>query len=254
MYYSFKTYKMNNLATRLLPVIVFQVLMVSTILSQKITSGLIETGFIDMVIVDTTQQALEDAIFFKQRIEESQRKEYLYFNKKYQVEIDTLSDNKLVSKYLDIENGLKYIYYDSSNVKLFAIDSIIYQFDRDEVLKKSRDSLTIDFEKQKRNQDTVQILGYNCLKIAQSKFRRNEEGYFYFFLTEDLGTNYMKADPIRYCKGYPMRFVIAIENNLEMIVGVKKISYIPPDNAIFTKPNFGYVQISFDEIMNKIYP
>ena len=71
-------------------------------------------------------------------------------------------------------------------MKLFAIDSIVYQFDRDEVLKKGRDSLFIDFEKQKHNQDTVQILGYNCHKITQGKFQRNEEGYFYFYVTEDL--------------------------------------------------------------------
>jgi hypothetical protein len=90
---------MNKFSAKLQLVIIFQVLTVSTILSQKFTSGLIETGFIDIVITDTTKQSLEDAIFFRERIEENQGKEYLYFNKKYQVEIDTLSDDRLVRRY-----------------------------------------------------------------------------------------------------------------------------------------------------------
>jgi hypothetical protein len=63
----------------------------------------------------------------------------------------------------------------------------------------------------------------------------------------------MKTDPLRYCNGYPMRIVIAIERNLEMIVGVKKVSYVPSESEVFSKPNSGYVQISLDEILDKIY-
>ncbi len=224
-----------------------------TLSAQKFTSGLIEQGFIDVVIIDTTELALAEATFLRENASMSDPNEYIYFNSKYQIEIDTINVGEYIKNYLDIESGLKYIYYESPSSKLVTIDSFVYNFKSDVDMNRIMDSLKIVFAHMKENTPKILIDGYQCYKIEPNEIKKGEEGYFRMYVTDQIGTKYAEGGIKNAVEGYPIQMWISLSKECEIGFGVKSIRFIDPQNEIFDKPTVGYKLVSLEEFNGTVY-
>lgn len=225
----------------------------STLSAQKYTSGLIEQGFIDVVIIDTTEQALTEAAFFRENASMSEPNEYIYFNSQYQIKIDTININEYVKNYLEIETGLKYIYYEGSSSKLFAIDSFVHDFKKDVEMNRIMDSLKIVIAEMKINAPKILIDGYQCYKIESKENKIGEEGYFRIYETDQIGTKYAEGGIKNALEGYPLQMWISLSKECEIGFGVKSLRFIDPQNEMFFRPTEGYKYVSFEEFNETVY-
>jgi hypothetical protein len=225
----------------------------STLNAQKYASGLIERGIIDIVIIDTTEQALADATFFRENGSMSFPNEYIYFNSKYQIEIDTINIDEYVKYYLDIESGLKYIYYESTSSKVYTVDSFAYNLKIDPKMNRLMDSVKIVFNEIKKKTPKILIDGYQCNKIEHDQVKKGEEGYFRMYVTDEIETKLEAGGILNAVDGYPLQIWMPISKECEFGFGVKSLRNIDPQNEIFVRPTGGYKLVSLEEFNETVY-
>jgi hypothetical protein len=215
--------------------------------AQVIESGKIVNGFLECVIIDSTDQVLMEAESMKMFFE-MMPKETIYFNEAYIIKVINEDSIHSLLEYEDRKTNLIYHVYTDTKQKVYAIDSNVLWFMEDLEMMALLDSVKVKSEKSNLHSKTVEMGGFKCFPIMTSDKNRNEDGYQKLYVTKDLGLRFGGDSPARKMDGYPVRIEVAVENGLEMAMGILEWEKLPPDHPIFRLDLDKYKMVTMDEL------
>lgn len=218
--------------------------------AQAIQSGKVTTGFIECVILDSTDQNLLETEFIRQ-FSTMMPKETIYFNENYIIKIQAENHLYTIMDYEDRNTGLIYTLYSDSVQSVYALDSLVIWFLERPGIMELVDSTKARVEKNYTQTIPKKINGFSCYEFIFPGVNRNEEGYQKVYMTKDLGLRMSGNSHMRKAEGYPVRIDIAAAPGLEVAIGILEWEELPADHSVFKLNLEKYSKVSIDDL-NKI--
>lgn len=221
---------------------------------QAIKAGKIVDGFIECIVIDSTENSLMEASSLKEAFEFIP-KETIYFNEDYIVNARIENSKFSLLDYEDRNSGLIYSVYSDSFQKVYVVDSIVFWYLDFPGNLEMLDSIKTKIEKCYISSTPSIINGFTCYEYSASEVKRNEEGYAKIYMTKDLDLVMSRDSPMRKTEGYPFRIVQAAAPGVEVVMGIAEWEKLSSDDPIFKLNLDKYKKISkqeMDLIINKM--